>query len=84
MIWRKLRQLWAVLKWDDAIVYRKRPLDAFLLSLTPPVTGFNGGVCTCRDCGAQWNEDGTPVGNGHTAACSGGRILAVVQLGQKA
>ncbi len=78
---RKLKQIWAVLRWDDAIVYRKRPLDAFLLSLSPSVTGYNGGAVSCQECGAMWSEDGTPVASGHWGWCSASRIQRQVQLG---
>lgn len=72
---RKLRQIWAVLKWDDAIVYQKKSLDAFVLGLMPPVYGIQGSPMTCKICGAEWDING-PVTypDGHHQFCAGYKI----------
>jgi hypothetical protein len=77
---RKLRQIWAVLKWDDAIVYREKGLNNFVLGLMPSVYGLNSLPMTCQVCGARWNAVG-PMDNsqGHHGFCPGHRITEFVK-----
>lgn len=66
---RVLRQLWCVLKWDDAVVYRQRSVEIFIRQFHPGVYGTSASNMSCRFCFAEWGLDGNPVGGGHASWC---------------
>jgi hypothetical protein len=73
----KLEKLWAVLKWNDAVVFRRRSLGQFLATLYPTICGAGRGPLSCTDCQGQWDSDGKPI-TGHTENCRASRIDIVM------
>ena len=57
---KKLRKIWAVLKWDDAVVWRQSALSIRVSFGLPVVTGTQLGM-TCAHCYARWTGDGEPI-----------------------
>lgn len=76
---RKIRQIWAVLTWDDAEVFRKGQLASFVVQFSPTISGTGAGM-SCSECQRRWDGNGLPLEDGHTSWCRSTRIREFLSL----